>query len=131
MLAECYAKDDNLPGSLDIYKKIISFNPEIAEVHNNMGVALQKTHDLWMHLRALIGRSHLCPDFADAHVNRGNALRNIRRYEEAFHAYDNALALKSDFAEAWLGRGNVLSNQARYAEACAAYRRTLNASRTC
>src|SRR5207302_3424764 len=33
VLAECYAKDDDLTGSLDIYKKIISFNPSIAEVH--------------------------------------------------------------------------------------------------
>jgi SAM-dependent methyltransferase/Tfp pilus assembly protein PilF len=125
VLAECYARDDNLTGSLDMYKAIISFNPGVAEVHNNMGIILQKSQRSMDALASFDQAIALEPYFVDAHFNRGNALRNIRDYEEALGAYDVALRLKPDFAEAWLCHGNVLATQARYAEACAAFRRAI------
>jgi Tfp pilus assembly protein PilF len=42
VLADCYAKNEKFDESLTTYKKIECLNPNLAEVHNNIGFILAK-----------------------------------------------------------------------------------------
>jgi predicted TPR repeat methyltransferase len=126
VLADCHAHDENFQDALAAYDRIIAFDPGIAEVHNNRGLALEQlqrhTDALASYERALAINSGA----SDAHGNRGNALHQLKRHDEALAAYDKALALSPDRAEAWLGRGNALGELRRHDEALTAYDKALS-----
>ena len=94
--------------AVELIKKAIGLNPNVAVAHNNLGNALR---DLKRPAEALASYDRaitLKPDYAEAHNNRGNALMDLKRPEEALASYDKAIALKPDNAEAHNNRGNAL-----------------------
>jgi tetratricopeptide (TPR) repeat protein len=99
--------------------------PYRAEVHNNLGVALQAVgrleEALAVHQRAL----ELVPGYASGHLNYGNVLMKLGRFEEALCAYRTAIALRSDHAAAHFAHGNALLQLQRFVEAHDAYRDAL------
>ena len=106
---------------VELIKRAIGLNPNVAEAHNNLGNALM---DLKRPAEALASYDKaiaLKPDIAEAHSNRGNALMDLKRPAEALASYDKAIALKPDFAEAHSNRGNALMDLKRPAEALASY----------
>ena len=87
---------------VELIKRAIGLNPNVAEAHSNLGNALM---DLKRPAEALASYDKaiaLKPDYAEAHNNRGIALRDLKRPEEALASYDKAIALKPDYAEALL-----------------------------
>ncbi|MEA2937229.1 MAG: hypothetical protein QOC56_733 [Alphaproteobacteria bacterium] len=125
VLADCHTHGESFTDALAAYDKIIVLDPNIAQAHNNRGIAAQK---LGRHAEALDSLERaiaLEPGYGDAHINRGNALRHLKRYDDALAAYDRALALNADLPLAWLGRGNVFHDRKCHDQALAAYDRAL------
>ena len=107
--------------AVELIKRAIGLNPNVAEAHISLGTALR---DLKRHEEAIASYDKaiaLKPDYAVAHYNRGNALMDLKRPAEALASYDRAIALKPDFAEAHNNRGNALMDLKRPAEALASY----------
>jgi len=110
---------------VELIKRAMGLNPNVAEVHNNLGNALG---DLKRPAEAMASYDRaiaLKPDFAEAHYNRGNALWDLKRPAEALASYDKAITLKPDYAAAHYNRGNVLWDLKRPAEALASYDRAI------
>ena len=106
---------------VELIKKAIGLNPQVAEAQNNLGNALR---DLKRPAEALASYDKaiaLKPDYAEAYNNRGSALMKIKRPEEALASYDRAIALKPDFAKAYNSRGNTLNALKRHEEALTSY----------
>ena len=83
--------------AVELIKRAIGLNPNVAEAHNNLGNALR---DLKRPAEALASYDKaivLKPDFAAAHFNRGNELMDLKRPEEALASYARAIALKPDY----------------------------------
>ena len=106
---------------VELIKRAIGLNPNVAVAHSNLGAALM---DLKRPAEALASYDKaiaLKPDYAAAHNNRGAALRDLKRPTEALASYDKAIALKPDVAEAHSNRGNALMDLKRPAEALASF----------
>ena len=110
---------------VELIKKAIGLNPNVAEAHYNLGNALRDLKRSEEALASYDKAIALKPDIVEAHINRGNALRELKRPAEALASYDKAIALKPDYAEAHINRGNALMDLKRPAEALASYDKTI------
>src|SRR5262245_48982990 len=84
---------------IELIKRAIGLNPNVAQAHNNLGNALR---DLRRPAEALASYDKaiaLEPDLAVAHSNRGAVLMDLKCLTEALASYDKAIALKPDDAE--------------------------------
>ncbi|MEI7610941.1 MAG: tetratricopeptide repeat protein, partial [Rhodospirillaceae bacterium] len=103
------------------YRRAAALEPEWAEAHNHLGVAL---HQLEQYPEAVAAyRRALALDEADAtiHNNLGVALQDMGELAEAMGHYRRALALDPDYTDAGNNLGNALKEQGRVAEAVAVY----------
>jgi predicted O-linked N-acetylglucosamine transferase (SPINDLY family) len=108
--------------AIELIKKAIGINPNIAAAHNNLGNALQDLNHFSDAIASFDRAIVLKPDYADAYYNRGNALKQLKRFDDALASYDKAIALKPNYAEAYNNRGNVLKDELkRLDEAFASY----------
>ena len=110
---------------VELFKKAIGINANVADAHSNLGIALQHlkrpVDALASYDRALALRS----DDAQLHYNRAIALQDLNRPAEALAGYDAAIALKPNHADAYNNRGNLLREEKRSAEALASYDRSI------
>lgn len=114
------------------YERALVLNPEFAQAHNNLGIALaaQGRNDAAVaHYERAIA---LKPDYAGAHNNLGVTLADLARNGEAVAHYERALAIQPDYAgargnlsAALVAQGMALSAQGKHAEAAARYERAL------
>src|SRR5215813_2379117 len=110
---------------VELIQKAIVLNPNVAEAHNNLGIALKDLKRLVEALASYDKAIALKPDYTEAHYNRGNALMDLKRLGEALASYDKAIALKPDFAVAHNNRGNALMDLNRLGEALASYEKAV------
>ena len=107
------------------YERALALNSEVADTHNNLGLAclkLGRPDEARVHYeRALT----LNPDFVEAYNNLGNLLREESRFEEAAMHYEQALTLKPDYAEAHNNLALVLQHEGKLDEARLRYERAL------
>jgi tetratricopeptide (TPR) repeat protein len=111
--------------ALATYRKAISIDPSIAEVHVNMGAVLGhlgRTDEAIACYRKAI---QLRPDLVIAYFNLGIILQQQMRYDEAVAAYRKAIALEPGFYEAIGNLGTVLQRQGKLEEATSLYRKAL------
>jgi tetratricopeptide (TPR) repeat protein len=91
----------HLEQGVDLIRKAIGLNANVAAAHSNLGKALLDLNRPQDALACFDRAIALEPDFAGAHNNRGMALLNLYRPQEALASVDRALGLKRDFPEAW------------------------------
>jgi tetratricopeptide (TPR) repeat protein len=108
-----------------VCRQILALRPNMAEVHNSLGIILAQQGQLdqagaWFE-QALALR----PDFIEAQNNLGNVLLGQGRLAEAAARYQQALTLRPDYAEAHNNLGNVLLDQGKLDEAAARFRQAL------
>jgi len=108
-------------GAADGFKAAIKLRPAIAELHCNLGAALQhvgRSADAVAACRRAIA---LKPAYAEAHFNLGCALLALGRAGDAAEALEAALAHRPDYPEAWcnLANARLAAGQADRAEAAA------------
>jgi tetratricopeptide (TPR) repeat protein len=94
--------------AIALYRRILSFAPDLPEVHCNLGVALAGLGRLDEAEASLRKAISLRADSAEIHINLGTVLLNLGRPHEAIVAYRAAIALKPESAEAHSDLGMAL-----------------------
>jgi predicted TPR repeat methyltransferase len=125
VLADCHLHDERFMEALAACDRILALEPDLAEIHSNRGLALERLGRPADALAAYERTLALTPDVARAWLGRGNALGTLKRFDEALNSYDRALALQPGQPEAWLGRGNALCDLKRHDDALAAFDKAL------
>jgi len=107
------------------YEQALRFNPDYAEAHLNLGVALEKLGrdaDAIRHYKEVL---RLRPDNAEVHINFGNALLTQGKGPEAMAHYEEALRINPDYAEAHSNLGAIYQRMGKLPEAIAQYEQAL------
>ena len=107
------------------YRDLLARWPECAEIHNNLGLALQDLGRPEQALQSYRRALALKPELADAHNNLGTVLVSRGERERALPCFSRALALRDDFLPAYLNLGCCLQNLGRPEQALPLYRRAL------
>jgi FkbM family methyltransferase len=111
--------------SVELLKKAININANVAAAHSNLGCALL---DLKLYSEALESLNiaiALDSNNVAAHTNKGNALKALGLYRDAVESYETALTLKSDFVEALSNLGTVLQELGDLNEALISFEKAL------
>jgi Flp pilus assembly protein TadD len=107
------------------YRQVLDLAPDVAEVHNNLGVCLSQLGQHGEAETCFQEALRLDPAFAQAHINRGTLYRTQGTFERAAGCFRQALAADPDHALAHIHLGAVLVDQGRLDEAVAEYREAL------
>jgi predicted O-linked N-acetylglucosamine transferase (SPINDLY family) len=93
--------------------RAVSVNPQSAEAHSNLGLALFKLKRYDDARRCQEKAIALQPNFPTALTNLGNTLMRLGLIDQAVGAHDRAIRLKPDYADAYCNRGmaQLLLNQ--------------------
>jgi len=116
---------DQLEQKLNDTNKALYIKPNSADVHYNMGTALQNQNKLEEAIEAYDKALAIKPDYADAYNNMGNALKDQCKLEEAIKAYHEALSIKPDHSDAYYNMGIAYEEQNKLAEAIEAYKKAI------
>jgi len=111
--------------AVDAYRRLLSLRPDCAEIHNNLGLALQDLGRLDQALQSYRRALSLNGALADAHNNLGTVLVSRGERETAVACFEKALALRGDFLPAYLNLGCCLQNLGRPEQALPLYLRAL------
>lgn len=99
------------------YKEAIKINPNLAEVHYNLGVLLErlKRHDeAEKEYREVI---KINTNYMAAHYNLGNLLADLKRYNEAEKEYRETIRINPYFVQAHYNLGNLFRDLKRFDKA--------------
>lgn len=91
--------------AVDAYRKVLALKSDFAEVHNNLGVALQQQGKLdaaaQCYQRALL----INPTYPDAYQNIGRVFKDQGKPEVAVQCYQQALLLRPNYADTYCNLG--------------------------
>jgi tetratricopeptide (TPR) repeat protein len=121
LLGVIAAQTQRTERAVELIRKAIGLNANVAAAHNNLGNALQYLKRSAEALASYNKAIALKPDFAEAYNNRSASLQNLKRHDEALTSCDRAIALMPDYAEAHYHRGLALEDLKRSADALASY----------
>jgi Flp pilus assembly protein TadD len=110
--------------AVPLYERILSLNPDIPEIHNNLGHALAALGRP-MATTAFAHAIELKPDYPEALCNWGLALADLERFDEAEAKYRQAIKVDPRFAGAYNNLGLVLKATGRSTEAEQAFKRAI------
>src|ERR1044071_2201785 len=79
-----------------LYRKILTRNPQNAEVLHLLGVMEVQRKNFSAGIELIDRAIEIKPHIAAFFSNRGNALNELKRFDEALAAYDRALAIAPD-----------------------------------
>jgi tetratricopeptide (TPR) repeat protein len=139
---------DDLKVAIEYYQQAIAMQPDWADAHYNLGLALQK-QGKWTEAIACYQKAReLQPDSIEAEVGLANVLHaqgNLSSQEQTCYAainldlgnkrrqvddlkvaieyYQQAIAMQPDWAEAHYNLGLALQKQGKWAEAIACYQK--------
>ena len=123
--AACFTQLDQLDEAIELFRKIISLNPNQGDTHNNLGVALKKTGDIDDAINSF--RQALKIDVNDArtYFNLGNTLREKGDFDEAICCFRQAVEIKPDYSKAYNNLGVTLKEDGNYDGAIYSYKQAL------
>jgi tetratricopeptide (TPR) repeat protein len=120
-----FHQQGRLTDAVAAYRRFLNLQPNDAEAHNNLGVALKSLGHLNEAVICHETALRLQPNYPEAHNNLGAALRQQGKIEEAIISYQQALKIKPDYAQAHSNLGNALQQAGRGREAIACYSQAL------
>jgi protein O-GlcNAc transferase len=107
------------------YRRVLAAQPNHAEVHSNLGVALKGQGKLDEAVAAYRQAIGIKPDLAEAHSNLGVALTDQGKLDDAIAVCRQAIGINPDYAAAHFNLGVVLKKRGKLEEAVAAYRQAI------
>jgi tetratricopeptide (TPR) repeat protein len=107
------------------YRKILALRPNVAEVHNHLGVALSQQGKFDEAAARFEQAIALRTNYPEAHNKLGNLLRDQGKLDEAAARYQQALALRPDYADAHNNLGIILARQSRLDQAAARFEQAI------
>ena len=122
-----YLQLGRLGEALTHFTKATELDPNYAEAHMNVGIALAEA-GRWEEAVPAYRRALAMPTLATPHVayqNLGLALFHLKRYREAEETLRLAIRLDPQMSAAYYNLGLVLAAQDRQTEARAAFRRAV------
>ena len=99
------------------YKEAIKINPDLAEVHYNLGVLLERLKRHGEAEKEYKEVVRINPNYMAAHYNLGNLLADLKRYDEAENEYRETIRINPDFVQAHYNIGNLLRDLKRFDKA--------------
>ena len=108
------------------YRNAVSYKPDYAEAHNNIGKLLKDLGRLDEAMEAYSKALSIDPNYAEVYTNIGNILHDKNELNEAIKAYSKALSIKPSYAEVYYNMGNVFRKKNNLEEAMNAYRTALS-----
>jgi predicted O-linked N-acetylglucosamine transferase (SPINDLY family) len=109
--------------ALELIGNAIACNNRVADLHCNMGLALQGLGRLDEGIASFTRAIELDAGHCEALNNLGYALKDQGRLEKAAARLRQALVLRPDYADAYINLGNVCEAQGQIEQAVAHYRR--------
>ena len=125
LLGVCVAQLGDPEQSVDLITKAIAIEPNVAEMHGNLGASLHQLKRYGDAVASCDKAIALKPDYVEAYNSRGVALKEMRRLEDALSSYDKAIALKRDFVSAYYNRGTTLLELKRFDDGLASYEQAI------
>ena len=114
-----------MAGAIAQFSKALEIQPDDAEIHYNLGVALFVKGDLEEAIAQYQTALAIAPDNAVFHNNLGTALYAKGAVDEAIAQFQESSKLQPGYADAHYNLGNALLRLGKLDEAIAQYRRTL------
>lgn len=107
------------------YRDALAINPRMEEVHNNLGVVLDKSGRFGEAIASFLQALSLKPDYAIACLNIGNWHRAHGNFDEQIHYFEKAIALKPDYFEAHNNLGSSFHAAGRNEDAIPCFEKAL------
>jgi tetratricopeptide (TPR) repeat protein len=108
-----------------LYEQILSFKPDLPDIHNNLGHALAALGRPTAASAAFAHAIELKPAYPEALCNWGLALAELERFDEAESKYRLAIAADPRFAGAYNNLGLLLKATGRLTEAQQAFEQAI------
>jgi tetratricopeptide (TPR) repeat protein len=124
-LGDVLREKGNLDGSIEAFLWAIRQDPDFAEAHDHLGLALVRRGDRDGAIVEFRQAIRIKPDFADAHYNLGVALGERGDLAESMAEYREAIRIEPDDADAHYNLGFALGRLGRQAEAIAEFRQAI------
>ena len=119
------AQQGNYKKAIQLLRSAGQIEPTSAEVHNNLGNALQSIHEFQAAIESHDRAIQIEADFPEAHYNLGMSHAAIGKYEDAIECYRRAIELRPEYVEALNNLGTALQVSSRYRESEGCFRRAL------
>lgn len=117
---------NDAPTALELIRRAIALNPDVAVYHFNLGVALRNQGDVAGAIASYRHAVKLSPGLAEAHNNLGNCLRDSGDPEGAAAAFRSLIALRPTSCEAHVNLSKALLDLGRLDAAEQTARRALS-----
>jgi predicted O-linked N-acetylglucosamine transferase (SPINDLY family) len=122
-IARAQQQAGHLGLAVEIYRRILSVDPEHAEALNNLGNLLKDQGDLNGAIDCYRRAIAISAGWAEMHSNLGAALHLQGKIDEAIPCYQRALQLKPNHADAYNNLGVALQALGQPAEAADCFQR--------
>ena len=103
--------------AIKIYEGILKDNPELVEIHYNLGIVLKASDKLAEAEKSFNKAISLKEDFTNAHYQMGNTKYKLNKFDESEQSYKKALSLNSKFIEAYINLSRAQRELGRLSEA--------------
>lgn len=113
--------------TIEKYRKLIAENPEIAELHADLGSIYARQQQWFKAIAAYQQAVKLNPQFAGAYRNLARVYQQIGEIEKAIDSWYEALKLQPDWADAQqhYSVGNALWKKQKIGKAISCYRQAI------
>lgn len=126
LLGQILSQREQFSEAIDFLRQAITLAPGHAAIHNNLGMALYRTHETEKAAFQFKKAIELRPDFAKAHNNLAAAFMKLGQLDQAIQAASEAIRLQADFKQAYNNLGLALKKNGNLTEAIAAYEKALD-----
>ncbi|WNB75225.1 tetratricopeptide repeat protein [Methylomonas koyamae] len=126
LLGMCQQAQGKLRDAAASFRKMIAVDPNIAEIHFNLGAIYTQLNDAKGAMVAYRKALQIKPDLTVAHFNLGALLQQQSQWQEAAKHYRHAVEQQPGYYQAWANWGAVLQTlgDLKAAEQC--YRKALD-----
>jgi tetratricopeptide (TPR) repeat protein len=107
------------------YEKMLAVNPDNAEAHQNLGLALQRLGQFESALSHHEAALAIAPKSAVIRVSLADACRHLARHDDAIVHYAQALAINPGLTDAHINLGGCFHMTGRREQAIRSYQRAL------
>jgi tetratricopeptide (TPR) repeat protein len=118
-------QEGRLPAAEQIYRQILTIDPNHADAWHLLGVIASQTGNQEVAVKCIRQAIEFDPSNPAFHCNLGNAFKAQRRLHEAENCYRRALQLQPGDAGTYYNLGIALLDQKRLGESIACLRRAL------
>jgi tetratricopeptide (TPR) repeat protein len=116
---------NNLEVARDLYNQVLEFNPNLADVHNNLGIIFKQLEENQKAISCFKKAFEINPNFTDAHYNLGNLLKKLGENQKAISCYEKVIKINPNYTDALNNLGIVFENLNEFYKAMNCYEKII------